>query len=49
MRLIVGGVWCGERKTKLFFGYVEQCGLDFADGLVGEFVDGVDNVVEECL
>jgi len=47
--VIVGRVWCSGRKAKLVFGYIEECGLDFADGLVGEFVDGVDNVVEECL
>jgi hypothetical protein len=33
----------------LFFGDIEEGCFDFANGLVGEFVDGVDDVVEECL
>jgi hypothetical protein len=43
----LGGSSGGE--TKFFFGDVEEGDFDLADGLIREFVDGVDNVVEEGL
>lgn len=46
---VAGGICLGRRKAKLFFGYIEKRSFDFADGLVAEFVDGVDNVVQQCL
>lgn len=48
-RSIGSRICCSGRKAKLFFRHIEQCSFDFANGLVGEFVDGIDNVVEECL
>lgn len=45
--LCLGGSSGGE--AELFFGDIEEGCFDLADGLVGEFVDGVDDVVEECL
>jgi hypothetical protein len=45
--LCLGGSSGGE--TKFFFGDVEEGDFDLADGLIREFVDGVDNVVEEGL
>jgi hypothetical protein len=45
--LCLGGSSGGE--AELFFGDIEEGCFDFANGLVGEFVDGVDDVVEECL
>jgi hypothetical protein len=45
--LCLGGSSGGE--AELFFGDIEEGYFDLADGLIGEFVDCVDDVVEECL
>jgi hypothetical protein len=36
-------------KAKFFFGDIEEGCFDSTNGLECEFVDGIDDVVEECL